>query len=355
MSKKMEEKIKIGNRYIGIGHPCFIVAEISGNHNMDYIRAKEIVRAAADSGVDAVKLQTYTPDTITLNSEQPCFYTTTGGLWEGQTLYSLYKKAYTPWEWQPKLKKLADGLGVILFSSPFDITAVDFLEKMDVPAYKIASFEINDTQLLKKVAETGKPIMISTGVADIADIDLAIQTCKNAGNEQIVLLKCTSSYPSPYREMNLAMLSNMRETFGCNVGLSDHSLGDEVALAAVAMGASVVEKHFTLKRDDGGVDADFSMEAEEMKNMVRRIRNVEAAIGKVDYSLTEKQKQEKRFSRSLFVSRPIRRGEAFTNENIRSVRPGNGIPVKYLEQILGKKAACDLEYATPLAWEVIER
>ena len=283
----MEREIIIGNKYIGANHPCFIVAEMSGNHNMSFERAKEIVQAAAAAGVDGVKLQTYTADTITLNSDQPCFYTTSGGLWEGQTLYNLYKKAYTPWEWQPQLKELANDLGIILFSSPFDITAVDFLEKMDIPAYKIASFEINDTQLLKKVAETGKPVMISTGIADIADINLAVQVCKDAGNEQIVLLKCTSSYPTPYDEMNLALIPNMKETFGCDVGLSDHSMGDEVALAAVALGASVVEKHFTLKRDDGGVDADFSMEAEEMKDMVKRIRNVEAAIGKVSYRSEE--------------------------------------------------------------------
>ncbi len=350
----MEREIIIGNKYIGANHPCFIVAEMSGNHNMSFERAKEIVQAAAAAGVDGVKLQTYTADTITLNSDQPCFYTTSGGLWEGQTLYNLYKKAYTPWEWQPQLKELANDLGIILFSSPFDITAVDFLEKMDIPAYKIASFEINDTQLLKKVAETGKPVMISTGIADIADINLAVQVCKDAGNEQIVLLKCTSSYPTPYDEMNLALIPNMKETFGCDVGLSDHSMGDEVALAAVALGASVVEKHFTLKRDDGGVDADFSMEAEEMKDMVKRIRNVEAAIGKVSYSLTEKQKQQKHFGRSLFTSKPIKKGEVFTKENIRSVRPGNGLPVKYLEQILGRKARHNLKYATPLSWKDVE-
>lgn len=350
----MEREIRIGNKWIGASHPCFIVAEMSGNHNMDYSRAEKIVRAAAEAGVDAVKIQTYTADTITLNSDQPCFYTTSGGLWEGQTLYNLYKKAYTPWEWQPKLKELADGLGIILFSSPFDITAVDFLEKMNVPAYKIASFEINDTQLLKKVAETGKPILISTGIADMTDIDLAVQTCKKVGNGQVILLKCTSAYPSPYEEMNLAMISNMKETFSCNIGLSDHSLGDEVALGAVALGACVIEKHFTLKRSDGGVDADFSMEAEEMKQMVERIRNLEAAIGKVDYSLTEMQKRERRFSRSLFVCKSIKKGETFTPENIRSVRPNNGLPVKYLEQILGKKATRDLEYAKPLTWGDIE-
>lgn len=350
----MEKEIKIGNKYIGTGHPCFVIAEMSGNHNMNYKRAEQIIRAAAEAGVDAVKLQTYTADTITLDSTQPYFYTEAGGLWAGQTLYDLYQQAYTPWEWQPKLKKLADELGILLFSSPFDVTAVDFLEKMEVPAYKIASFEINDTQLLKKVAETGKPILMSTGIADLADIELAVQICRAAGNEQIILLKCTSAYPSPYEEMKLAMIANMNETFSCNVGLSDHSLGDEVALGAVALGACVIEKHFTLKRSDGGVDADFSMEAEEMKQMVNRIRNLEAAIGNVDYGLTEIQKRERRFSRSLFVCSSIRKGETFTTENIRSIRPNNGLPVKYLEQILGKKATRDLDYAKPLTWEDIE-
>lgn len=350
----MQREIKIGNKYIGSGHPCFIIAEMSGNHNMDYKRAEEIVLAAAGAGVDAIKLQTYTADTITLNSSASCFFTETGGLWEGQTLYELYQNAYMPWEWQPKLKKLADELGIILFSSPFDITAVEFLEKIDVPAYKIASFEITDTMLLRKVAETGKPIMISAGIADIADIDLAIQVCKDAGNEQVILLKCTSAYPAPYKEMNLAMIPNMKETFGCNVGLSDHTLGDEVALAAVTIGAAAVEKHITLKRSDGGVDADFSMEVEEMKNMVKRIRNVESAIGKVDYCLTEVQKKERRFSRSLFVAKSIKKGEIFTTENIRSVRPNNGLPVKYLEQVLGKRAVRDLTYAKPLEWADVE-
>lgn len=350
----MKREIRIGDKYIGSMHPCFIIAEMSGNHNMNYSRAEEIVYAAAEAGVDAVKLQTYTADTITLNSSRPIFFTEQGGLWEGQTLYDLYKQAYTPWEWEPKLKEIADELGIILFSSPFDVTAVDFLEKMKVPAYKIASFEINDIQLLKKVAETGKPVMISTGIADIEDINLAIQTCRSAGNDQVILLKCTSAYPAPYKDMNLAMISNMKETFACNVGISDHSLGDEVALAAVTLGADVVEKHFTLRRSDGGVDADFSMEVEEMKNMVRRIRNVEEAIGKVDYSLSEIQKKERRFSRSLFVCKSMKKGELFTNENIRSIRPNNGIEVKYLEFILGKRATRDLAYATPLEWMDIE-
>lgn len=342
--------VQIGNKIIGSKAPCFIIAEMSGNHNLDYSRAEEILRAAKDAGADAIKLQTYTPDTITLNSNKSIFNTEDGSLWEGQTLYELYQKAYTPWEWQPKLKKLADELGILLFSSPFDLTAVDFLEDINVPAYKIASFEINDIPLLKKVAKTGKPIIISTGTAEMGDIDLAINTCKEEGNDQIVLLKCTSAYPSPYKEMNLKMIPNMKETFQCAVGLSDHSLGDEVALAAVALGANVIEKHFTLKRSDGGVDADFSMEVEEMANMVRRIRNVEDSLGKVDYSLTQIQKKERHFGRSLFVCKDIKKGEIFTEENVKSFRPAVGLHTKYYEDILGKKATKDIAYATPLAF-----
>lgn len=351
----MSMEVKIGNKIIGDNRPCFVIAEMSGNHNMDYHRAEEIVRAAADAGVDAIKLQTYTADTITLNSNNPIFQTEAGGLWEGQSLYELYQKAYTPWEWQPRLKQLADDLGIILFSSPFDITAVDFLEGMNVPAYKIASFEIMDTQLMRKIAETGKPIIISTGIATIEEIQQAIQICREEGNEQVVLLKCTSAYPAPYSEMNLRMIPNMKETFSCQVGLSDHTLGDEVAVAAVALGAKVIEKHFTIKRSDGGVDADFSMEVEEMRNMVRHIRNVEAAMGKVDYVLSDVQKRERHFGRSLFVSAPIKCGETFTEKNIRSVRPADGLAVKYMDEILGKKASRDLDYAKPLEWmDIVE-
>lgn len=350
----MREEIKIGNKYLGDTHPCFVIAEMSGNHNMEYARAEKIVRAAKDAGVDAIKLQTYTADTITLNSDKECFRTSDNSLWKGTTLYKLYQQAYTPWEWQPKLKKLADELGIILFSSPFDLTSVDFLEQMNVPAYKIASFEITDIPLLQRVAQTGKPIFISTGIASLTDIDLALDTCAKEGNDQIVLLKCTSQYPAPYDEMNLNTMKNMKETFGSVVGLSDHSMGDEIAIAAVAMGAKVIEKHFTLSRKDGGVDSAFSMEMEEMKNMVQRIRNVEAAMGKVTYRQTEKEKQEKKGARSLFVCKPIKKGEAFTRENIKSVRPGYGIHTKYFEEILGKRATKDLEYADALNMQDID-
>lgn len=349
----MNKEIKIGNRIIGDNHPSFIIAEMSGNHNHDYNRAEAIVRAAKEAGADAIKLQTYTADTITLNSDNECFMTNKEGLWAGQTLYSLYQKAYTPWEWQPKLKKLADELGIILFSSPFDESAVDFLETMDVPAYKIASFEITDVGLIRKVAKTKKPVIISTGVADLGDLALALKICKEEKNDNIMLLKCTSAYPAPYSDMNLRMISNLKETFDCCVGLSDHSVGDEITLAGVALGANAVEKHFILNRADGGVDSAFSMEFEEMKNMVKRIRNIEQAFGKVSYELTEKQKKQRHSARSLFASKNIKKGEKFTKDNIKSVRPSNGLHTKYFDEIIGKTAAHDISFATPLTFSDI--
>lgn len=350
----MRKEIQIGNIWIGEGHPCFVIAEMSGNHNMDYERAVTLVKAAKEAGADAIKLQTYTADTITLDSDDEAFRTPDGSLWSGMTLHQLYKQAHTPWEWQPKLKKYADELGILLFSSPFDLTAVDFLEEMDVPAYKIASFEINDIPLIRKVARTRKPIIISTGIADLGDINLAIETCLEEGNDQIVLLKCTSEYPAPYEEMNICMVENMKDTFGCIAGLSDHSLGDEISVAAVALGANVIEKHFTTCRADGGVDSAFSMEIEEMKLMIQKIRNVEKAIGRVNYILDDKQKESRKLSRSLYVSKEIKEGEIFTEENIKSVRPVYGLHTKYYEDILGKKATRDLKYAEPLGFADIE-
>lgn len=350
----MKRSVLIGNKRVGDQEPTFIIAELSGNHNQSFERAKQLIKAAKDLGADAVKIQTYTADTITLNSNKPYFYTEEGGLWEGQTLYELYQKAYTPWEWQPELKKYADEIGILLFSSPFDETAVDFLEKMDVPAYKIASFEINDIGLLRKVSRTGKPILISTGTADISDISLALRICREEGNENVILLKCTSAYPAPYADMNLKMIPNMKETFGCLAGLSDHSMGDEVAVAAVALGANVIEKHFTLQRSDGGVDSGFSMEASEMKEMVNHIRNVEAALGCVDYNLSEIQMKERHFGRSLFVVEDMKKGDVISKENVKSVRPAVGLHTKYLDEIIGKKVTRDIEYATPLGYGDIE-
>ena len=350
----MRKKICIGDKYVGEGQPCFIIAEMSGNHNMDFERAATMIREAKQAGADAVKLQTYTADTITLNSDKPYFFTDEDSLWSNMTLHQLYEKAYTPWEWQPKLKEIADKEGIMLFSSPFDVTAVDFLEKMNVPAYKIASYEINDIPLIRRVAQTGKPVIISTGIAYMEDIDLALRTCREEGNDQVILLKCTSEYPAVYEEMNLNMISGLKSTFGCPVGLSDHSMGDEVDIAAVAIGADVIEKHFTLKRSDGGVDSEFSMEITELADMIQRIRHAEAAFGQTSYDITEKQAEGRRVSRSLFVAADIKKGEFFTTENIRSVRPGNGLHTKYYEQILGKRAKTDISFAEPLKMEHIE-
>lgn len=342
----MNRIIHIADRKVGEKFPCFIIAEMSGNHNMDYDRAVEIVRAAKRAGADAIKLQTYTADTITLDSDKEYFKT--GHIWEGTTLHKLYQQAYTPWEWQPELKKVADDLGIVLFSSPFDDTAVDFLEQMNVPAYKIASYEIVDIPLIRKVAQTGKPIMISTGIADKEDIELAVKTCNEEGNDNVILLKCTSEYPAPYEDMNLRTIPLMQDAFSCCCGLSDHSMGDELAIAAVAMGAKVIEKHFTLKRSDGGVDSSFSMEETEFAQMVARIRNVEKAMGIATFDLSQKQQEEQKGGRSLFICKDIKQGEVFTKENIRSVRPGYGLHTKYYDQIIGKHAARDLEFAEPL-------
>lgn len=349
----MENKILIGKHEISEQRPTYIVAEMSANHNMDFERAKAIIKAASEAGADAIKIQTYTPDTITINCRDECFFTQSK-LWKGMTLYELYQKAYTPWEWQKDLKEYAHTLGIDFFSSPFDLTAVDFLEKLNVPAYKIASFEINDIPLIRKVARTGKPIIISTGIAYLEDIELALRTCKEEKNNQVMLLKCVSEYPTPYEDVNLSVINNMRETFGCEVGISDHSLGTEVAIASVALGARMVEKHFTLSREDGGADAVFSMEPVEFKEMVRQIRNVEKALGHITYQLTAQQVEQRKGSRSLFVVKDIKQGEILTNANIKSIRPGNGLHTKYLEQILGRMARTDLKKGTPLKWECIE-
>lgn len=351
---RMSNQIRIGDKMVGEGAPCFIIAEMSGNHNMDFNRAVTMIREAKKAGVDAVKLQTYTADTITLDSDKKYFYTDDDSLWSHMTLHQLYEKAYTPWEWQPELKKVADEEGILLFSSPFDLTAIDFLEKMDVPAYKIASYEINDIPLIKKAAQTGKPMIISTGIAELEDIDLAVRTCKSVGNDQIILLKCTSEYPSVYEEMNLNMMAGLKQVFGCPIGLSDHSMGDEIDIAAVALGAKVIEKHFTLKRSDGGVDSEFSMEIEEFADMVRRIRNVESSFGSSTYGVTEKQAQGKRFSRSLFAAADIKAGEVFNEKNVRSVRPYDGLHTKYYEEIIGKKATRDISFADPLKMNDVE-
>ena len=348
------EKIKIGNRDVGDGERTYIVAEMSANHLQDYERAEAIIQAAADAGADAVKLQTYTPDTITFDCDNKYFQITQGTIWDGTSLHKLYETAYTPWEWQPKLKEFAQSLGMECFSSPFDATAVDFMEKMDMPAYKVASFEINDIPLIRKIARIGKPVIIATGVAYLEDIERALRVCKEEGNNQVILLKCTSTYPAPYEDMNIKVIPNMAEVFGCVTGLSDHSMGSAVAVASVALGAKMVEKHLTLARADGGPDAAFSMEPGEFKRMVDEIRIVEKAAGKVTYELTEEQKRSREDSRSLFVVKDVKEGEIFTQENVRSIRPAFGMHPMYYEEVLGKKAKTDIEKGTPLDWKLID-
>lgn len=348
----MKTEINIGKNIIGEGKPVFLVAEMSANHNGDFKRAKEIIKAAAEAGADAIKIQTYTPDTITIESDGTAFRTR--GIWEGSNLYELYKKAYTPWEWQKDLQQYAYECGLEFFSSPFDLTAVDFLEELDVPVYKIASFEINDIPFIRKIARTGKPIIISTGIAYLEDIDLAIRTCLEEKNDKIILLKCISSYPAPYENMNLKVIPNMKETFNCICGLSDHSMGDEIAVAAVALGAKVIEKHFTLSRADGGADSQFSMEPQEFENMVKKIRNVEKAIGHPTYDLSKEQVESRIYSRSLFVVKNIKKGEKFTSENVRSIRPGIGLHTKHWDEVIGKTSRCDILKGTPMDWKYVE-
>lgn len=349
----MGKRIKIGNHFIGEGEKTFLVAEVSANHLQDYGRAEAIIRAAKDAGADAVKLQTYTPDTITLDCDNSYFQITQGTIWDGTTLHKLYEEAYTPWEWQPKLKKLAQDLGMECFSSPFDPSAVDFMYEMDMPAYKVASFEINDIPLIRKIARMGKPVIFATGIAYLEDIERALRTCREEGNEQIVLLKCTSTYPSPYEDMNLKVIPNMAEVFGCLTGLSDHSMGTAVAVASVALGAKMVEKHLTLSRADGGPDAAFSMEPAEFRKMAEEIRIVEKALGKVTYELTEKQIRSREDGRSLFVVKDIKEGELFTEENVRSIRPAFGMHTMYYDEIIGKRARTDIAKGTPLEWEYV--
>ena len=350
----MKKEFKIGNRMVGEGHPTFIVAEMSANHLMNYDRAVQIIHATKEAGADAVKLQTYTPDTITLDCENQYFQITQGTIWDGTSLHKLYETAYTPWEWQPKLMKIANDLGMECFSSPFDPTAVDFMTQMQMPAYKIASFEINDIPLIRKIAKLHKPMIFATGVAYLEDIERALAVCREEGNDQVVLLKCTSAYPSPYEDMNLKVIPNMAQVFECLTGLSDHSMGTAAAVASVALGGHMVEKHLTLSRADGGPDGAFSMEPAEFKKMVDDIRIVEKALGKVTYELTEKQKRSREDSRSLFVVKDMKEGEEFTPENVRSVRPAFGMHTMYYEEILGRKAKQDLAKGTPLDWKYID-
>ncbi len=332
----------------------FIIAELSANHRQDIEIAKDTIHAMKESGADAVKLQTYTPDTMTIDCDNEYFQIKQGTLWDGKTLYNLYKEAYTPWEWHHELKELAEKLGLVFFSTPFDKSAVDFLEGLDVKLYKVASFEITDIPLIEYIASKGKPMIISTGIATLSDIEDAINACKKMGNNDIALLKCTSAYPTPLEDVNLLTMPNMAETFGVTVGLSDHTLGISVPIAAVSLGAKIVEKHFILDRSLGGPDAAFSLEPDEFSRMVKAIREVERALGKVTYELTEKMKKGREFSRSLFVVEDVKKGEVFTEKNIRSIRPGFGLHPKYTKKIIGKRARRNIKRGTPLRWEYID-
>lgn len=346
--------INIDGRKIGRENRPFIIAEMSGNHNQSLDRALAIVEAAAQSGVDAIKLQTYTADTMTLDINSGEFMIEDNdNLWKGNSLYNLYKQAYTPWEWHAEIFKRCNELGLIAFSSPFDETAVDFLESLNVPAYKIASFENTDLPLIKKVAGTGKPMIMSTGMATPAELDEAVRTAREFGCSQLVLLKCTSTYPAEPTNSNLATIPHMRQLFNCEVGLSDHTLGIGVSIASVAMGASVIEKHFTLSRADGGVDSAFSMEPHEMKSLVDETTKAWQSIGAISYGATKSEQESKSFRRSIYASKDIKTGEIITKDNIKVIRPGYGLPPKYLDKVMGRTAAVDIPQGTPLSWDII--
>jgi pseudaminic acid synthase len=334
--------IKLGGDY-----PAFIIAELSANHNQNFEIAVESVKAAKEVGADAIKLQTFTPDTITIDSKKE-YFRLKEGLWSGKYLYNLYEEAFTPWEWIPKLKKIADDIGLTLFSSPFDKSSVDFLEQVGVPAYKIASLEITDIPLIKYVASKGKPVFISTGIATVLEMKEAIDACKEVGNDQIILLKCTSVYPAPLEDVNLLTIPDLAKRFDVIAGLSDHTLGIVVPVAAVSIGAKVIEKHFILDKSLGGVDADFSLDKTEFKEMVKAVRSAETALGKIDYELSEKMNISRLYRRSLFVVKDLKTGDVISEENVKSIRPGHGMSPKQLPAILGRRVKRDIKRGTPL-------
>lgn len=343
----------IGDHKIGPGEPAYIIAELSANHQQEFDRAVEIVKAAHAAGANAIKLQTYTPDTLTLDCDNDYFRIREGTIWAGRNLHELFAEAYTPWEWQPKLKEIAESIGLACFSTPFDFSSVDFLEAMDVPAWKIASFELVDLPLIRRVARTGKPLIMSTGMATLSEIADAVQAARGAGATQIALLKCTSGYPAEPGEMNLRTIPHLAEAFGLVVGLSDHTLGSAAPVAAVALGACLIEKHITLSRATPGPDSAFSLEPAEFKLMVDEVRVAERALGRVHYGVSEREAASRAFRRSLFVVADVKAGEPFTAQNVRSIRPGAGLPPKHLTEILGRRAARDAARGTPLSWDLV--
>jgi len=348
----MTSCVEINGRRMGPGYPTYIIAEMSANHNQDFDQAIKIIEAAKEAGAEAIKLQTYTPSTLTIDCNNE-YFQIKGTLWHGRTLYDLYGEAYMPWDWQPRLKGIANEIGLDLFSTAYDDMAVDFLEAMDVPAYKVASFENVDLPLLRRIAHTGKPIIMSTGMATLAEIDEAVGTIREAGGDQLALLKCTSAYPAPPEEMNLRTIPHLAEAFSVPVGLSDHTLDIAVPVAAVALGACIIEKHFTLSRATPGPDSAFSLEPHEFKAMVEAVRAAEKALGTVHYGVSECEAGSRVFRRSLFVVQDIKAGEIFTTENVRSIRPGYGLHTRYLDEIIGRRASQDIKRGTPLSWSYI--
>ena len=347
--------MQIVHRKIGRDVPPFVVAEMSGNHNQSLERALEIVEAAATAGAHALKMQTYTANTITLDvSAGEFFINDEQSLWKGKSLYDLYKRAYTPWEWHAPIMQRANELGMLCFSTPFDESAVDFLESLEVPAYKIASFENVHIPLIRKVAATGKPMIISTGMATLAEIDDAVRTAREAGCRDLILLKCTSTYPATPENSNVITIPNLRALFGCEVGLSDHTMGVGVSVAAVAHGATVVEKHFTLRRADGGVDSSFSLEPDELHTLVVETERAWQSLGQVTYGPSETEKKSLVFRRSIYVAADIKAGDVLTPENLRCVRPGMGLPPKYYDMLLGRRVNRDVKKGTPMGWELVE-
>ena len=349
------DEITIAGRRIGSEGAVYVIAELSANHNQNFDQAVRIIHAAKEAGADAVKLQTYKADTITLRSDKECFRIGGGTLWDGRTLHDLYQEAFTPWEWQPKLKEIADKLGLHLFSSAFDDSAVDFLEQMNVPAHKVASFELVDIGLIQKMARTGKPLIMSTGMASEAEISEAVEAARGAGAHKIALLKCTSAYPAPVEDANLLTIPALARRFDCPVGLSDHTMGIAVPVVAVALRACIIEKHLCLRRADGGPDGAFSLEPEEFKAMVEAVRTAEKALGSVHFTCGPREANSRKFRRSLFVVEDTKRGELFTKENVRSIRPADGLHPRHISEVLGKRAACDVERGTPLSWALVER
>ena len=345
--------IQICDRRIGPGQPVYIIAELSANHHQDFERAARLVDAAKDAGADAIKLQTYTPDTITIQSDRDEFRIGGGTIWDGRSLYELYGEAFTPWEWQPKLKQMANNAGLTLFSSPFDESAVDFLEQMDVPAYKVASFELVDLPLIQKMAATRKPLIMSTGMATAQEIDEALAAARQAGATEIALLKCTSAYPSAAEEMNLRTIPEIARNFNVPAGLSDHTTGIAVPVAAAALGACIIEKHLTLSRADRGPDSAFSLEPDEFRTMVDAVRFAQKALGTAQFGPSPREQASLAFRRSLFVVEDVKTGEIFTTKNVRSIRPAHGLHTRHLPAILGRRAACEIERGTPLRWDLV--